>query len=194
VKGGFGIGGLLGSGIIMARDPNWRTEWSSPAAIGLGGLQIGLNIGIEKTDHIIFIRDQEVITKFRNGLRLGGDIGVCVGALGQNRNFGLNVNGKGIVNNIAYSMSKGIYLGFALEGAVVTIRNDCNEKFLSQKCDISEILNGSVQAPFNEDYNLLCKELEQHLKPHSSEDKSNDTLLKDENHPILNITCESKNT
>jgi len=129
VKGGFGLGGLLGTGIIMARNPNWKTEWTSPCALVLGGLQIGLHIGIEKTDHIIFIRDENVITKFHSGIRLGGDISLSVGPLGRDTNFGLTVNQKGAIANVSYSMSKGAYLGFTLEGAAITIRNDCNEKF-----------------------------------------------------------------
>jgi lipid-binding SYLF domain-containing protein len=195
VKGGLGIGGLIGSGIIMSRNPNWRREWSVPAALALGGLQIGLSVGIEKTDHIIFIRDEDVITKFRSGLRLGGDIGLCVGPLGQNRNIGLSVNEKGVVNNVTYSMSKGIYIGFALEGAIITVRNDCNEKFYGQKCDITELLNGSIQAPFNEDIIKLYEELSKHLSGSTqSTGTKSTTFVHDENHPVLNITCETKKT
>jgi lipid-binding SYLF domain-containing protein len=192
VKGGFGVGGLMGSGIIMARNPSWKSEWSAPAAIAIGGLQIGVHAGIEKTDHLIFIRDEEVITKFRSGLRLGGDIGLCVGTLGRNANVGMTLSQKGVVTNLAYSMSKGIYLGFALEGAVVTVRNDCNEAYFAQKTDISEILKGTIIAPFNEDYNMLCKELEDNLK---GVVVRNEDLLKDEHyehHPILNISSEPK--
>jgi lipid-binding SYLF domain-containing protein len=193
VKGGFGVGGLMGSGIIIARNPSWKFEWSAPAAIAIGGLQIGVHAGIEKTDHIIFIRDEEIITKFRSGLRLGGDIGLCVGTLGRNANVGMTLNNKGVVTNVVYSMSKGIYLGFALEGAVITVRNDCNEGFLGQKSDISDILNGSLRGPFNEDYNILCKELGDRLNPQLSEPIStSDKLLQDEHHPILKISSEPK--
>jgi len=197
VKGGFGVGGLIGSGIIMGRNPSWKTDWTAPAAIAIGGLQVGLHVGIEKTDHLIFIRDEDVITKFRSGLRLGGDIGLCVGSLGRNANIGMTLNQKGVVTNVAYSMSKGVYLGFALEGAVVTIRNDCNESFLGQKCDILQILNGSIKPPFNEDYNMLCKELDLNIKPqttHPSLQKKDENVFKDENHPILNISSNTKST
>jgi lipid-binding SYLF domain-containing protein len=168
LKGGIGLGGLVGTGIILARKPNWRFEWTAPCAIGLGGLQIGLNIGIEKTDHIIIIRDENVINKFHTGLRLGGDISLSVGPLGRDTNIGLTVNEKGIIPNVSYSMSKGAYLGFALEGSVITIRNDCNEQFFGQKCDVSEILNGSIKAPFNENYNKLCKALDDYVQPESN--------------------------
>jgi len=194
VKGGFGLGGLFGSGIIVARNPNWRTQWTSPCAIGLGGLQIGLNIGIEKTDHVIFIRDENVISKFHNGIRLGGDISLSVGPLGRDTNFGLTVNQKGAIANVSYSMSKGAYLGFALEGAVITIRNDCNEKFFGQQCDVLSILNGSIRAPFNEDFTTLCTRLEYSLNPNSCLTTTLDekNALKDENHPILNISSNPK--
>jgi lipid-binding SYLF domain-containing protein len=145
-KGGIGLGGIMGSGIIMARNPNWRQEWTAPCAVALGGVQIGLNIGIEKTDHIIVIRDEDVITKFRSGVRLGGDISLSVGPLGRDTNVGLTLNQKGALTNVSYSMSKGMYLGFALEGCIITIRNDCNERFFGQKFDVSEILNELQKA------------------------------------------------
>jgi len=206
VKGGLGIGGMVGTGIIMARNPNWRTEWTSPCAIGLGGLQIGFNIGFEKTDHIIIIRDEDVVSKFHSGIRLGGDISLSVGPLGRDTNVGLTVNEKGVIPNVSYSMSKGVYMGFALEGSVITIRNDCNEKFFGQKCDVLQILNGSVKVPFDQTYISLCKTLGSFGKPISDESSLNTdttqirnessfdtTRFKDENHPILNITSDTKN-
>jgi len=194
VKGGVGFGGMLGTGIIMARNPNWRTEWTAPCAFGIGGLQIGFNIGIEKTDHVIFIRDENVITKFHSGLRLGGDISLSVGPLGRDANIGITVNEQGVIPNVSYSMSKGAYIGFALEGSVITIRNDCNEQYFGQKCDVLQILNGSVKAPFDDNFTSLSRTLECYFKPHS-DDKSLDchTATKDENHPILNITSDTKN-
>jgi len=195
VKGGIGIGGLLGTGIIMARNPNWRTDWTAPCAVGLGGLQIGLNIGFEKIDHIIIIRDEDVISKFHSGIRLGGDIGLSVGPLGRDTNVGFTANEKGVIPNVSYSMSKGVYMGFAFEGSAITIRNDCNEKFFGQKCDVLQILNGSVKAPFDETYISLCKSLGSFANPNSNESSFNTdtTQIKDENRPILNITSDTKN-
>lgn len=195
VKGGIGLGGMLGTGIIMARNPNWRTEWSPPCAIGVGGIQIGFNIGIEKTDHIIVIRDENVITKFHSGVRLGGDISLSVGPLGRDTNIGLTMNEKGVIANVSYSMSKGVYIGLALEGSVITIRNDCNEQYFGQKCDVLQILNGSIKAPFDENYISLCKKLGNCVKPWSHETtfNTNTVPFKDENHPILNITSDTKN-
>jgi len=216
IKGSVGFGGMLGTGIIMSRNPNWRSEWSPPCAIAIGGLQLGFNIGIEKTDSIIIIRDENVISKFHSGLRLGGDMSLAVGPLGRDINVGLTVNEKGILPNMSYSMSKGMYLGFALEGCIITVRNDCNEQYYGQKVDVSDILNGSVQAPFNSDYTALCKTFSNYMNKnesfsnefvvnpeesdHISQEKPDpqdpqdqqDSLLKDENHPILNITSTPK--
>jgi len=192
-KGGIGIGGIMGSGIIIARSPTWRQDWTAPCAIALGGLQIGVNIGIEKTDHIIIIRDEDVITKFRSGVRLGGDISLSVGPLGRDTNIGVTLNQNGALTNVSYSMSKGIYLGFALEGCVLTIRNDCNEQFFGQKYDVAEILNGTAKPSFSEDYNWLCKNLEEQLNG-GFVDKSSQDTFKDDLHPILNISANPKSS
>jgi len=197
VKGGIGIGGMLGTGIFMARNPNWRTEWTAPCAIGLGGLQIGFSIGVEKVDHIIFIRDENVINKFHSGIRLGGDISLSVGPLGRDANIGLTLNEKGVISNVSYSMAKGAYIGFALEGSVITIRNDCNEQYFGNKWDVLDVLNGTAKAPFDSDLSALCKALENYMRPMSSDLTTSFTTmtapLKDENHPILNITSDPKN-
>jgi lipid-binding SYLF domain-containing protein len=192
VKGGIGVGGLLGTGIIMAHNPNWRIEWSAPCAIALGGFQIGLSIGIEKTDHIIFIRDENVITKFHSGISLGGDISMCMGPLGRDTNFGVTLNEKGALKNVSYSMSKGAYIGIALEGAVISVRNDCNAKYFGHECNVEQILSGSIKPPYNEDFNKLCKSV-QSIHTTSNESHSNiDNLLKDEHHPVLNVDTNVK--
>lgn len=195
IKGGIGFGGMLGTGIFMARSPNWRTEWTAPCAVGVGGLQIGFNIGVEKVDHIIFIRDENVINKFHSGIRLGGDISLSVGPLGRDANIGLTLNDKGVISNVSYSMSKGAYLGFALEGSVITIRNDCNEQYFGNKWDVLEILNGTAKPPFDADFTALCKALTDYMRPISNDSTfTNETFpVKDENHPILNITSDTKN-
>jgi len=197
VKGGIGIGGMIGTGIFLARNPSWRAEWSAPCAIGVGGLQIGFNIGVEKTDHVIFIRDENIVNKFHSGIRLGGDISLSVGPLGRDTNVGLTLNDKGVVSNVSYSMSKGVYLGFALEGSVITIRNDCNEQYFGHKWDVLEILNGSAKGPFDSDFTALSKSLSDYMTPISSDSTTTFTTdnvpLKDENHPILNITSDTKN-
>jgi len=180
----------------LARNPSWRTEWSAPCAVGVGGLQIGFNIGVEKTDHIIFIRDENIVNKFHSGIRLGGDISLSVGPLGRDTNVGLTLNDKGVVSNVSYSMSKGAYLGFALEGSVITIRNDCNEQYFGNKWDVLEILNGTAKGPFDADFTALSRALTDYMTPISSSSTSfttNNVPLKDENHPILNITSDTKN-
>jgi len=184
-KGGIGVGGFVGTGIIMAHNPNWKVEWSAPCAIMLGGLQIGLSIGVEKTDHIIFIRDENVITKFHSGVRLGGDISMSMGTLGRDTNVGVTLNQKGAISNVSYSMSKGAYIGIALEGAVITIRNDCNEKYFGHQCNVTEILNGSIKAPFNEDYIGLCKSLQSIHTPSNKSHTNMDELFKESQHPSL---------
>jgi len=67
------------------------------------------------------------------------------------------------------------------------------KNFFGQPCDVSSILNGSVKAPFNEDFATLCKKLDQALNPGSITTSIDDkNLSKDENHPILNISSNPK--
>ena len=55
IKFSMGVGGTLGSGVIMAK-LGYGIGWSGPCSIGLLGGQWGMSIGAQKTDFIIILR------------------------------------------------------------------------------------------------------------------------------------------
>lgn len=62
IKGGFIIGGRVGTGLITAKLSNGK--WSAPSAIGLVGLSWGAMVGADVTDYIIVLNTDEAVTSF----------------------------------------------------------------------------------------------------------------------------------
>jgi len=162
LKGGIGISGAVGTGFVVARDS--KGKWGGPCAILLAGLDIGLNIGIEKSDHIIILRDETAIRAFESvgQLKLGLDVSVAAGPKGRDAEISLSVGDKGYATTFSYSMAKGAYLGLSLEGQIITIRNDCNEQFYGKPVKASEILEGSVKSPKSKELKKIFKILNAH--------------------------------
>lgn len=61
----------------------------------------------------------------------------------------------------SYSRSAGLFVGFSLEGTIISSRPSANEKFYNKKVTPQEILEGKVAPPPNEDYNQLLQILQQ---------------------------------
>jgi len=160
LKGGVGISGSVGTGIVIAQ--NKKGKWGGPCAILLAGIDIGLNIGIEKSDHIIILRDESAIRAFGSvgQLKLGLDVSIAAGPKGRDAEIGLSVGDKGYVTTASYSMAKGAYIGLSLEGQIITIRNDCNEQYYGKPVEAREILDGSIKAPKNKNLKQIYKILD----------------------------------
>jgi lipid-binding SYLF domain-containing protein len=160
VKGGVGISGAVGTGMVIAR--NEKGKWSGPCAILLAGVDIGLNIGIEKSDHIIILRDEKAIRAFESvgQLKLGLDASIAAGPKGRDASIGVHVGDKGYAATVSYSMAKGVYLGLSLEGQIITIRNDCNEQYYGKQVEPGKILDGTVKAPKNKNLEQIYKILD----------------------------------
>jgi len=146
VKGGVGLTSTFGTGIMIVRKSIGR--WSGPCAIALVGVDIGLNIGIEKSDHVIILRDKAAIHSFasKGQLKLGIDASIAVGSTGRSASAGLFVGDRGYATMISYSMAKGAYIGLSFEGQIITVRDDCNEQYYGKKVSANEILDGTAKA------------------------------------------------
>jgi len=134
VKGGLGVGGSIGTGFAIARR-DYAQGWSGPCAIGMVGVQWGLNIGVQKTEHIIVLRDETAVKVLvgKGQIKLGADASIAIGPKGRDAEVAVSANDKGYAPTAAYSMSKGAYIGISLEGQVIAVRNDCNEDYYKKK-------------------------------------------------------------
>jgi len=157
IKGAIGIGGTLGAGILLARNNNL---WSSPCAISLTGIQIGLDIGIERVDYILLLRDEYALQMFqKDAWNIGTDISIAAGPLGGDINVGVILNdSKNITSIYAYAMAKGAYIGISLNGGLTKIRHDWNKEFYGREMTLKEIFENPT-PPTNKEFTSLISSL-----------------------------------
>jgi lipid-binding SYLF domain-containing protein/N-acetyl-anhydromuramyl-L-alanine amidase AmpD len=141
IKGAFGIGGRYGKGVISQRLPNGR--WSPPSFIEIGGGSFGAQLGVSSTDVVLVFTDRKALSQLEGGkdLKIGVDASAVAGPIGRSAEAGTNIKLESAI--YSYSRSKGLFAGVALDGAVLSIDKDKNEKVYGTS-DAREILNGKV--------------------------------------------------
>ena len=142
MKAAFGIGGRYGKGVVSERAANGR--WSPPAFMDIGGGSFGFQIGASATDLVLVFTDRKGMDMLENGkdLKLGVDAGIVAGPIGRSAEAGTNSKLESAI--YAYSQSKGLFAGIALDGAVLYMDNDMNKKVYGDSVDAKQILNGNV--------------------------------------------------
>lgn len=140
VKGAFIVGGSGGSGVLLAKGKN--KQWSSPAFYTMGSGSIGFQWGGEVSEIILMVMTQNGMDHLMSSsFKLGADASVAAGPTG--------VGSKAQTADIlAYSRTKGVYAGFSLEGAVVSVRPEYNTAYYGKAVRPLEILaTRSVSSP-----------------------------------------------
>ena len=147
VQGGFVFGGRFGSGLVVSKLPSGG--WSAPSAIGTCGLSWGALVGVELTDYVVVLTDQEAVEAFSGvgQLSLGAEIAVAVGPVGRTGSVEFHVGDGGLAPVYSYSHSRGAYAGASLDGCLLFARSAVNFHFYGREVSPSEILRGAVPPP-----------------------------------------------
>jgi len=125
VKGAFVIGGSWGKGLLSVRERNGN--WGAPIYVDLAGGSYGFQIGAEATDLVLVFRSEHgVKSMLSSKLKLGADASVAAGPVGRTAQAATDVKLNAEI--LAYSRSKGVFAGIALDGAVISLDNSANEK------------------------------------------------------------------
>jgi len=131
VKAAFLIGGRGGQGVISRRV---KGGWSAPAFFNLSGGSFGPQIGAEKTDYILLIMNESGLNGLlKDKFELGGEAGIAAGPVG--REAAASTNPRLDAGILSYSRSKGVFIGAALKGAVISPDNDLNEAIYNKKAN-----------------------------------------------------------
>jgi lipid-binding SYLF domain-containing protein len=129
--------------VISQRLPDGR--WSPPSFIEIGGGSFGAQLGVSSTDVVLVFTDRKALSLLEGGkdLKIGVDASAVAGPIGRSAEAGTNIKLESAI--YSYSRSKGLFAGVALDGAVLSIDEDKNEKVYGAS-DAREILNGKVAA------------------------------------------------
>jgi SH3 domain-containing YSC84-like protein 1 len=153
LKGGFIFGARYGTGVALSRDKKTR-QWSAPCFYRIAGGSWGLQIGGQVVDLILVITsDRGMKGLLENNFKLGADAGVSAGPVGRNAEVGTDLYLK--AGMLAYSRSKGLFAGVALDGAVISPIADSNEKYYGKKLTSYDILMANKVEPTKEGKALI---------------------------------------
>src|SRR5215831_13412184 len=157
VKGAFGIGGQWGKGLMSQRHEDG--QWSAPSYIDIGGGSFGLQIGVQANDVVlVFTAENGLKGLMRGKVKLGADASATAGTVGRKAEIGTDVLLRSGI--FAYSRSKGLFAGISLDGSVVGIDDDANQRIYGREVTGQEILLGN-RVSVNSSVAPFVKELQE---------------------------------
>jgi len=142
VKVGFVFSGKGGDGVVIARTGK---GWSGPSFVGTGGAGWGLQAGAQVSDFVFVLNNADGVRAFsRDGnVTLGADVSAAAGPVGRDIQAG--VTPKAAI--YTYSLSKGLFAGASLEGAVIATEKGRNASYYGRPVSARAILTGKVPPP-----------------------------------------------
>ena len=131
-----------GTGVVVART---EKGWSAPSAIGLGGVGVGFQAGVEITEFVIVLNTPAAVDAFakQGNVTLGGNLSVAAGPLGRTAEAGVALQAA----MYSYSRSQGLFAGVSLEGTGISTRDEANAAYYGKPVTAGEILSGKVPPP-----------------------------------------------
>jgi len=140
------VGGRRGSGVMVVRDS--RGRFSNPVFINLTGASVGLQWGAQETDIVLVFTTRRGIEGIADGkLTLGVGASVAAGPVGRHAEAAAGVNAE----VYAYSRSRGLFVGIALDGTSLSINDKSNAAFYGRRDVLaSEIISGAATPPASE--------------------------------------------
>jgi lipid-binding SYLF domain-containing protein len=133
-KAGFVVGGSGARGVLLARDPA-TGNWSGPAFYTLANASLGFQAGIEKAETVMLVMtDRGLNSLLSSQFKLGADASIAAGPVGTGAEKTITAD------MVTFSRSKGIYGGINLDGTVVKVNHEWNNRYYGQAATPPDIL------------------------------------------------------
>lgn len=142
-KAGFIIGGSGGDCVLLARAGNGT--WSYPAFYGLGSGSIGFQIGVQDSAISMMIMTGRGLNAVMDSqFKLGADASVAVATVGGSVG-GATTAAVG-ADIVVFAESRGLFGGVSVEGSIMSLRSDWNERYYGQPYSARQIVEQMVAA------------------------------------------------
>ena len=127
LKGGLGVGGQHGRGILSVRDKS-TGAWSNPGFLTINGGSFGAQIGFQSIDLVLVIENQRGLEQLvKNQFKVGADASVAAGPVGRDASAATDIQMRAQI--LSYSRTRGLFAGVTLNGATIRQDRDANERF-----------------------------------------------------------------
>jgi len=158
IKGGIGIGGQGGEGIVMIRHlgpagPVWR----APSAFNISGASLGAQIGFTSIRYIILLNTEAAIGQFVGTGKVKWDA-TATGTAGQDTAVESETTRQLEEHAVlVYRDSGGLFGGATFGGSSIEVKDEINQQAYGENVFIRDILEGRVPIPRAADrlYELL---------------------------------------
>ncbi len=161
VKAGFVVGGKYGTGVVLAKN---KQGWSLPSFITIAGGSLGLQIGAQSTDLMLFImNDKGLKGVLKNRLRFGVDAAVAAGPVGRDATAGLTAASLK-ADVYSYSRSQGAFLGATVDGSAMEIEPAYNQTYYGSKVDVRALLEARAKVKVPKSARQLIATLDKYGK------------------------------
>jgi lipid-binding SYLF domain-containing protein len=146
-KAAFIIGGDYGRGLMTCRTGNdFKGPWSAPIMMASGGGDIGFQLGVEGTDVVILVlNDDGARSLTKSKVQLGAEASVAAGPVGRTAEASTNAQMK--AQMLSYSRSRGVFAGVSVSGMTLRVDGDANKDLYGEKVTPQQILSGGVTMP-----------------------------------------------
>ena len=136
-RAAFFGGGEGGGCVLLGRDA--AGSWSSPAFYALGAASFGFQAGIQDSQTILLLmNDRALESVLRDQFKLGAEASLAFASFGGAVEGGTTTNLGADV--LAFSRSRGLFAGLAIEGTVLTPQAEWNAAYYGRPVAPREIV------------------------------------------------------
>lgn len=147
IKGGFIFGAENGRGVATCRTGG---GWSAPAFFAATGGSWGAQIGVEGTDLVMLIMNDNGMNQLLSSkFKIGGDVSAAAGPVGRSASASTNWKMKSEV--LTYSRSRGAFIGAALNGVAIREDQDAMTSYYGHNVGFRPVLTGQVHDAHTND-------------------------------------------
>ena len=144
-KGAFVVGAQYGRGYMSCRTTE-PAGWSAPGGVRIEGGSVGLQIGGSETDVLMIVmNDKGVDRLLSNKFTVGADAAVAAGPVGRQATAGTDATMR--AEMLAWSRSRGVFAGVALQGSTLREDDSENEALYGAKLTNREIVTSRKASP-----------------------------------------------
>jgi lipid-binding SYLF domain-containing protein len=146
-----GLGGTHGDGVGFCKTATG--QWENPMFLNLIGGSVGLQAGVKSVDMVLYITGDRAVEALKKGsFKVGGELSAVAGTFDKTLP-------SPQAEVVAYSRSKGLFMGAALDGVNVS-RDDGDERAFYG------LREQALTAKIPEDLQREVNELRDVLPPH----------------------------
>ena len=147
-KGGLGIGGLGGEGIVFVHRPGTPApSWTAPSAFNISGGSLGAQIGFSSIKYIMVLNTDAAVRQFTGSGKMKWDA-TAMGTAGNDTGIETE-NTRDLEQRaiLVYTDSGGLFGGATFGSTVIETKDSINQDYYGAHVYVGDLLSGKIAPP-----------------------------------------------